>query len=146
MVTTPVAILSSVCAQLAGVMGMPVAGDAGGVADPGAERTGGAPNTRVTDSAINDRSSEMRGMPILGLNFNDTEGWDKCAAGRFLSAGRCIPNQIQLLGRTHIVQSSNGHCMRGRREFLRIMAHFLANRGHGIAKPIQVLLGLGLRG
>jgi hypothetical protein len=64
MVTTPVAILSKVCAQLAGELGMP----AEGVTD-------GALNTGVTDNANNDKSSEMRGMPILGLNFNDAEGW-----------------------------------------------------------------------
>jgi hypothetical protein len=62
MVTTPVAILSNVCAQFAGVLGMPRPG-----AGVRAEVAGGAAlSTGVTDNANKDKSNEMRDMPILG--------------------------------------------------------------------------------
>jgi hypothetical protein len=68
MVTTPVAILSRVCAQFAGLPGMPRPGIARtGVA--GAGVAGGALNAGETNNAIKDKSSEMRDMPILGLNI-----------------------------------------------------------------------------
>jgi hypothetical protein len=73
MVTTPVAILSNVCAQLAGVPGLPATGMPGtwaGAAARGgaaemAEVADGALNAGETDNANTDKSSEMRDMPIL---------------------------------------------------------------------------------
>jgi hypothetical protein len=68
MVTTPVAILSKVCAQFAGVLGMPV-GMPGTGAAVRAGVVDGALNAGETDNANKDKSSEMRDMPILGA-FN----------------------------------------------------------------------------
>jgi hypothetical protein len=71
MVTTPVAILSNVCAQFAGVPGLPATGMPGtGVAVRAevaevAEVADGALNAGETDNANTDKSSEMRNMPIL---------------------------------------------------------------------------------
>jgi hypothetical protein len=75
MVTTPVAILSNVCAQLAGVPGLPATGMPGTCAGAGvaaragaaevAEVADGALNAGETDNANTDKSSEMRDMPIL---------------------------------------------------------------------------------
>jgi hypothetical protein len=77
MVTTPVAILSNVCAQFAGVPGLPATGmpgtgvavraGAAEVADVAdvAEVADGALNAGETDNANTDKSSEMRNMPIL---------------------------------------------------------------------------------
>src|SRR5665213_555699 len=59
MVTTPVAILSSVWAQFAGLFGMPGALGGG---------TAGAVNAGVTENASKNANSKMRDMPILGLN------------------------------------------------------------------------------
>jgi hypothetical protein len=71
MVTTPVAILSNVCAQFAGVPGLPATGMPGtgvavraGAAEV-AEVADGALNAGETDNANTDKSSEMRNMPIL---------------------------------------------------------------------------------
>src|SRR5271156_600030 len=60
MVTTPVAMRSSVCAQLAGVFGMPIA-------RVGVDGAVGAVNAGVAENASKDRNSEIRDMPILGL-------------------------------------------------------------------------------
>jgi hypothetical protein len=74
MVTTPVAILSNVCAQFAGVPGLPTGmpgteAGAGVAARAGAagaaEVADGALNAGETDNANTDKSSEMRDMPIL---------------------------------------------------------------------------------
>jgi hypothetical protein len=59
MVTTPVAIRSKVCAQLAGVLGIPGAGI-------GLPAGAGAANACAMESANMDRNNEMRDMPILG--------------------------------------------------------------------------------
>src|SRR6202163_4126788 len=58
MVTTPLAIRSSVCAQLAGDAGMPGA-------DTGAGSGWAAANARVTDNTKTDRNNAVRDMPIL---------------------------------------------------------------------------------
>jgi hypothetical protein len=79
MVTTPVAILSKVCAQFAGVPGIPRAG-----AGVRAGVAGAALNTGVTDNANKDKSNEMRDMPILGLNDDYAEGSDKLSSQTFL--------------------------------------------------------------
>src|SRR5208282_1838183 len=68
MVTTPVAILSRVCAQLAGVLGMPGAGTGTGRRDATASGAA-APTACVRDSAKTDKSIEIRDMPILGVKF-----------------------------------------------------------------------------
>jgi hypothetical protein len=60
MVTTPVAIRSSVCAQFPGVFGMPGEEDGGAV---------GAVNAGVAENVNKHKSSEMRDMPILGLDI-----------------------------------------------------------------------------
>src|SRR5450631_1761443 len=60
MVTTPLAILSRVCAQFAGELGMPGAGMGIG---------GAAAKTRVTDNTNTEKSSAVRDMPILGLEW-----------------------------------------------------------------------------
>lgn len=75
MVTTPVAILSKVWAQFAGVPGLPATGMPGTETGAGvAARVGaveaadvadGALNAGETDNANTDKSSEMRDMPIL---------------------------------------------------------------------------------
>jgi hypothetical protein len=58
MVTTPLAILSKVCAQLAGELGMP-----GAVTGTG---TGwAAASTRETDKTHTVRNNALRDMPIL---------------------------------------------------------------------------------
>src|SRR5580698_1618209 len=69
MVTTPVAILSKVCAQFAGLLGTPGGGTGTGFR--------GALKTGLTDNANNDKSSEIRDMPILGLDFDWVQGSDK---------------------------------------------------------------------
>src|ERR1700759_265418 len=132
--TTPVALRSRVCAPFAGVLGIPGA-FVGAVA--------GAPSDGEIEKANRDNSSEMRVMPILGLKRFSAGDRTSSSGGWFLSSRRSLPNKVELLGRAHIIQSSHRHCMRRSGQFLRIMAHFLANRGHGIAKPVQVFLGLG---
>src|SRR5271169_5421676 len=69
MVTTPVAILSRVCAQLAGVLGMPGAGTGTGRRVPFTASGTAAPTACVRDSAKTDKSIEIRDMPILGVKF-----------------------------------------------------------------------------
>src|ERR1700686_5524102 len=64
MVTTPLAILSRVCAQVAGELGIPGAGTCA-VTEAG---TGvAAAKTRVTDKRNTGKNNAVRDMPILGL-------------------------------------------------------------------------------
>src|ERR1700680_4197375 len=86
MVTTPLAILSRVCAQLAGVLGMPGAGMGVGM---GAGAGTAAAKTRVVDNTNTDKSNAVRDMQILRLNCVQFPWSDKIRS-------HTVPNKAKL--------------------------------------------------
>src|SRR5882762_4788731 len=85
MVTTPLAIRSRVCAQLAGELTTPGAGIAGTTVWAGAA----AAKTRATDNSSTGRSYAIRDMPILGLDCVQCPWSDKIR-------NQTVPNKAKL--------------------------------------------------
>src|SRR5882672_7762737 len=87
MVTTPLAIRSRVCAQVAGEFTIPGAGTgAGTAAGTGA---GAAAKTRATDNSNTGRMNAVRDMPILGLDCVQCPWSDKIR-------NQTVPNKAKL--------------------------------------------------
>src|SRR5580692_10010479 len=86
MVTTPLAILSRVCAQLAGEFVIPGAGTC--AATEGGTGTAAA-KTRVTDNKNTGRNNAIRDMPILRLDCVQCPWSDKIR-------NQTVPNKAKL--------------------------------------------------
>src|SRR5260221_11002384 len=88
MVTTPLAIRSRVCAQLAGELTTPGAGTAG-TAGTTVWAGAAAAKTRATDNSNTGRGNAIRDMPILGLDWVQCPGSDKIR-------NQTVPNKAKL--------------------------------------------------
>src|ERR1700722_13318335 len=86
MVTTPVAIRSRVCAQLAGELTAPGAGTTAGT---GVWTGAAAAKTRATDNSNTGRDDAIRDMPILGLDCVQCPWSDKIR-------NQTVPNKAKL--------------------------------------------------
>src|ERR1700722_15118385 len=88
MVTTPVAIRSRVCAQLAGELTTPGAGTVGTAGAPGGAGAAAA-KRGAADNSNTGRNNAIRDMPILGLDCVQCPWSDKIR-------NQTVPNKAKL--------------------------------------------------